>query len=377
MKQPLYKVLFLILFILSGCLTGGLRRRYETPPRVALPLSPPLYEYVGAMHIHSLYSHDSRGTLEEILRDGKASGCDFLITTDHNSLGLKKYEGFHKGLLLIVGVELSTSKGHVVALNLDKMPSQRGDVPKLFSELRQKGAMAIVAHPTGKRGGWGGPKEGFMGSEVFNLSTFVHSVNIGDLILTLLFEYPLNRADALAFLLERPDRDLAFFDKCSQKGHRVLLAGVDAHAIPIPPLGALHLYAHLFPVVRLHILSPRLTRKDILKSLGRGRCFVSFDLLEDGTSFLYYGLIKGKKHVMMGGQIPFQRGIHLMARSPVPAHFVMLCNGVALAEGYGREFVYHPEKPGVYRVEVFLKRLSRKVPWIFSNPIWLGTRPKK
>lgn len=49
-----------------------------------------MHEYVGALHIHSVYS-DGTGTVEEIINYAREVGLDYLILTDHNTVkALKK-----------------------------------------------------------------------------------------------------------------------------------------------------------------------------------------------------------------------------------------------------------------------------------------------
>jgi len=42
-------------------------------------------EYVGAIHIHSVYS-DGTGNIEDIAQAAYETGLDFIMMTDHNTL---------------------------------------------------------------------------------------------------------------------------------------------------------------------------------------------------------------------------------------------------------------------------------------------------
>ena len=44
-----------------------------------------MHEYVGALHIHSVYS-DGTGTVKEIINYAREVGLDYLILTDHNTV---------------------------------------------------------------------------------------------------------------------------------------------------------------------------------------------------------------------------------------------------------------------------------------------------
>ncbi len=57
----------------------------------------------GVVHVHTTLS-DGGGTPEEVIRAARATGLDFLGITDHNNLDAKPFEGYHDGVLVLVGV---------------------------------------------------------------------------------------------------------------------------------------------------------------------------------------------------------------------------------------------------------------------------------
>ena len=44
-----------------------------------------MFEYVGALHIHTIFS-DGTGTVKEIAEAADEVGLDYIILTDHNTL---------------------------------------------------------------------------------------------------------------------------------------------------------------------------------------------------------------------------------------------------------------------------------------------------
>lgn len=68
-----------------------------------------LTTYQGAMHVHSYLSHDSRGTLVDLVSAAKKSGIDFIFLTDHPRGDIdtlpKGFRGFHDGILIEPGTE--------------------------------------------------------------------------------------------------------------------------------------------------------------------------------------------------------------------------------------------------------------------------------
>ena len=363
---------------------GGLKRRYAQPPQVVLPpSSPQLKDYVGCIHIHSHFSHDSRGTYDEILKGAKVSGCDFLMITDHGNLKFRRHQGMNQGVLFICGAEISTKFGHILALGTSKMPSKKNRKSDLalFKEITKLGGVGIVAHPDGDKSKWKGGRDGFQAMEIFNLGTEAKKANkvkFGAAVTSL---YARDRIGTVKMFLRRTTNELALYDKISLKRHLVLIGSVDAHAIPVPGGGKIETYAHQFPLVRIHVLARDLTQSSILKAFARGQTYTSFDVLADATGFSYFALLPSGKVVMMGSQIGLVKGTKLAAIAPQDARFVLYHNGQSIFQHYGTNFLYQPTLAGVYRLEVRLGDRETNqgpwYPWIYSNPIWLTKSNKK
>src|SRR5947209_949704 len=69
----------------------------------------PYREYRANLHVHSAMSHDSRGTIEEIVAAARATGTKVLMFTEHPSERRDYYKDGHRGIkegvLLIPGAE--------------------------------------------------------------------------------------------------------------------------------------------------------------------------------------------------------------------------------------------------------------------------------
>src|SRR3989338_7790784 len=70
----------LFLALLSGC-TFVIRTPAFRPPRDAKPNL-----FRGAFHVHTEYSHDSKASLELVIKTARKAGLDFVVVTDHNNL---------------------------------------------------------------------------------------------------------------------------------------------------------------------------------------------------------------------------------------------------------------------------------------------------
>ena len=69
----------------------------------------PLTTYRGVMHTHSYWSHDSEGTLNDIIPAAKNAGIQFVFLTDHPRGDIdtipRGYKGYYEGILIEPGSE--------------------------------------------------------------------------------------------------------------------------------------------------------------------------------------------------------------------------------------------------------------------------------
>ena len=84
--------------------------------------SPPqTHDLACVVHLHSTFS-DGTGTVPEIMRAARRAGVDVVMLTDHNTLEAKRrgYEGWHDGVLLLVGEEVTPRReNHYLAFDVD------------------------------------------------------------------------------------------------------------------------------------------------------------------------------------------------------------------------------------------------------------------
>ena len=102
-------------------------------------------------HIHSTYSGDSTASVQDIVKYSRKIGLDAIAIADHNSLkgsqeDIKEF-GNMEDLVIIPAMEVSSSKGHIVAMGIsEEIP--KGLSPEETVELiRVQGGIAIAAHP--------------------------------------------------------------------------------------------------------------------------------------------------------------------------------------------------------------------------------------
>jgi predicted metal-dependent phosphoesterase TrpH len=102
-------------------------------------------------HIHSTYSSDSTASPRDIIKRAKKIGLDAIAVADHNTIKgslvtieeAKDFEDF----VVVPAVEVSSSKGHIVALGI-KEEVEKGLSPEdTVEKIRSLGGIAVAAHP--------------------------------------------------------------------------------------------------------------------------------------------------------------------------------------------------------------------------------------
>ncbi len=99
------------------------------------------------MHIHTTYSPDGMVPPKDVLKIAKKRGLDAIAITDHNEIkgALKAKE--LKIIPVIVGIEISTSSGHVLAYNVDELIPRGLSVEETIERIHENGGIAVIAHP--------------------------------------------------------------------------------------------------------------------------------------------------------------------------------------------------------------------------------------
>ncbi|MGB9936357.1 MAG: PHP domain-containing protein [Methanobacterium sp.] len=102
-------------------------------------------------HIHSVYSNDSRMTPEEIIKRSRKIGLDAVAIADHNSIkgskeGIRKSKGIDD-FIVIPAMEISTLKGHIVALGIEEEIKSLLSPEETVEKVREQGGIAIIPHP--------------------------------------------------------------------------------------------------------------------------------------------------------------------------------------------------------------------------------------
>jgi hypothetical protein len=344
-----------------------------------------MYEYVGALHIHSVFS-DGSGEIPDIALHADESGLDFILISDHNTLrGLEEgYEKWYGKTLVLIGCEINDRKNqnHYLAFGLNKTLSTRLPAKEYVTKVNDNGGFGFIAHPHEKRSSMAEHPpypwtewdcEDYTGIEIWNhMSEWMEGLTEQNK-----FNYFIH---PLKSIIAPPQETLKVWDEVSMKRKVVGVGGVDAHAHKVNMLGFFEVevfpYKVLFKSIRTHILTGEKiaisdskemenSKRIIYGALREGRCFVSNYYHGDASSFRFYAK-RGETEYQMGDSFPFSSDISLKVEVPENGAVIKLFkNGSKTKEIQGTKAAFEADTPGIYRVEVYLNNNA----WIFSNHI--------
>lgn len=100
------------------------------------------------LHVHTIYSSDSLITPKELIYYSKKNGLNAVAVTDHNYLdGAVKIVKETKDFLVIPGMEVSSSEGHIVALNINELIPKGLTAVETVKRIHEAGGVAVACHP--------------------------------------------------------------------------------------------------------------------------------------------------------------------------------------------------------------------------------------
>jgi hypothetical protein len=349
-----------------------------------------LIDYAGIIHLHSAYSFDGRAKVAAILDAARQSGIEILLLTDHSTLQARGdgFEGWHDGVLLVVGEEIAPRFNHYLAFGLREAVACAEREPDLppqtyINRVREGGGMGFIAHPdhTGtalfhvKHYAWTDwSVTGYTGIGIWDFMTDWQSGLSSRIRAVLSYVFP------ALFLRGPAAATLKRWDRLTQERRVVGIGELDNHdslrrlwGIPIPVFP----FSRVFGLIRTHILfedplsgDSRTDISALLETLGRGRAYVSLDHFRSASGFSLI-LTEGGRMATMGDEFILHRSAELRALFPHRARIRLIRNGVLVSQEIATELHVNLDEPGVYRIEADLKAFGRYRPWIFSNPIYV------
>ena len=353
----------------------------------------------GVLHIHTSRS-DGRSRPDEIAAVAARAGLKFIAFTDHgDATRTPDPPAYRSGVLCLDGIEISTSGGHYVALDLPPSPYPLGgEARDVVEDVRRLGGFGIAAHPDSPKQElrwreWTAP---FDAIELMNPDTSwrvdLHAPGWRPKfrLFASLVDYPFRPAETLASLLQHPTEVLTRWENLSMRRHVVALAGTDAHAklavhnadpgdnrwsVPFPG------YETAFRLLSVHIRPDRALSGDaaadamvVLHALRSGHVYTAIDGLASPPSF-EFSASNARGTAQAGDDLEVGGPVTLRVRSNAPAAFTTVVHqgsGVLSSDHHEQDFtIQAPAAPAVYWAEILSTGRKRQLGWIISNPIYV------
>jgi hypothetical protein len=353
----------------------------------------------GVMHVHTNRS-DGRSSPEEIAAVAAREGLTFVVFTDHGDGTTKAQPPVYRdGVLCIDGVEISTTGGHYLALDMRESPYPLGgEARDVVDDVHRLGGFGVAAHPDSPKRElrwfeWAAP---FDGVELMNPDSSWRARVIEPgwrpkaRLVTALGTYPVRPAATIAALLGESSVTMARWESLTRRRRVVALGGVDAHAklawrdvepgdnrasLPLPG------YRASFQTLSVYVNPERPLSGDaaadamaITSAIRGGHAYTAVDAI-GSPAFLEFTATNRRGTAQAGDELVADGPMSLRVRTNAPAAFttaVWRGDEVLSADRHERDFTLAAaETPAVYRVEVRATDREHAPLWILSNPIYV------
>jgi len=278
----------------------------------------------GVVHVHTEASHDSPGTLAEVVAAARSAGLAWVALTEHTKPGRLGAHGMIEGVLVLPGFEASTAGGSLLALGVTERPPATRDPGELVRWTRARGGVAVVGHF--ERSRLAGP-EAFRAAAPDAVELVNLHANAERARGSLAWRAPLLPATtALRALLRVPDANLASWERLP--GPPPIVGAVDAHAkfrVLGPLGGTVDRYRDVFRSLTTHVLARDASAPAILDALRAGRSYLAFEGLAEVDAFRFE---------------PAPGGFVLAA--PRTARLALVCDGAPAGEAEAQQAVLVP-----------------------------------
>ncbi len=374
-------------------------------------------EYKGEFHLHSYWSHDSMGKLNEILPAAKKAGFSFLFFSDHARSKLdtfpRSYHGIYDGIIFESGTESSNGL-MVTPLDSTVLDWSKGE-SVVVNEVVKNDGLVLYVHSE-KEHDWDNPN--YQAMEIYNIHTDLLDGN--DDMLSLALNAFINKSKYAHWIFreiyDEQTEILSHWDELNKQRRIVGMAAVDAHnnnnfraryledgkvewvgpnakTIDIVEPGLreklllgeidengwafkweLDPYYSSFNFVVNHVFSDSLTNFGIKNNLVAGHAFISFQSLANADGFQYFSLDdKNNISAILGDSIFAKSVSKLKAVSPFPVKFQLVKDGEvidSIDNTYNYEYNIN-NTIGNYRIVAKLFIDDEWISWVFTNPIYI------
>jgi hypothetical protein len=378
------------------------------------------YDDVRALlHVHSAFSHDSRGTIDEIIAAAKLTGVRVIMFSEHPASHYDYVDDGHRGLkdgvLLIPGAETNG----FLAYPRRSIQKEVSHSPQEFADqVRAADGLVFLCHLE-ERMDW--EINGMTGSEIYNTHAdfkdeprFLGALRSPLTLLGMIPAVKQYPQETFGALLDYPADYLKRWDQLCQTARLTGVSANDSHhnqafRASLTAEGKVQLedalgkklalldpdkilplkllihdkkpgdrvfeldldpYERSFRHVSTHLLLGELTEPNVREALRAGRAYVAFDWIADPSGFVLRAE-RDKETWPMGSEVSWSADLRLRAEAPLAGAFKLLRNGEILLEQAGNSIDVPLDRPGNYRVEVWQTLAGEARPWILSNPLYV------
>lgn len=379
------------------------------------PLLTNLNTYRGVLHVHSYLSHDSKGTLNEMIPAAKTDGIDFIFLTDHPRGDIdtipKGVHGSYDGVLIESGSEKQGFDTWPLESTIINWKVNKDTIAK---NIVSRGGIIFYAH-TEEPHNWGNPD--YQGMEIYNFHTDTKDESLPPLIINFIVNGNKFRPWALREMFDEQTTILARWDSLNMKRKIVGFSAVDTHEnqnfrarylkdgrvqwfgpnahvidtmevkfwnkwIFSPPDKSgwvfkfmVDTYMDGFNYITNYVLADTLSVPSLAENLKKGHLYTAFKSLGDAKGFLYYSKNKSDSiNAILGDSIKIDQVKTLNAVSPLPGQFRLIHDGkpVNISDSENYRYTWsEPIEKGAYRIEIHIKLNGKLIPWLYSNPIYV------
>jgi len=374
------------------------------------PFESPFPLHRGTFHFHSHFSHDSVGTLNEIVAAAKATNTKIIGFTEHPSRAVdvvaENVKGWHQDIYFLAGTE-SNNQLHWPAHQQEpelRFLCHPEDIPTFDLTLYQ-------------------------GMEIYNTHSDVIDEPMSALLTAMLFNLSaVQKHPEAAFcsFLDYPENFLARYDRLTRLTHLPGIAGNDSHqnqrlklvaqpdgtvqafdaseeqvwqdkglkaGLVMAALGQTKLPSkektladiQLDPYkISMRHVGTFLQLKDqqeinehsVRQALRNGRVILGFELIAPLPSVGFWINHQGKPIGTVGDTIPWQDNLSLHVKLPLEAEIRIIRNGNPYRTTTASQLEINALSDGIYRLEAFQHLAGQRYPWVLSNPIYITDNPE-